>query len=265
VAPFLVPNEAKLSAPTLRHPDLSLTNILLIPGLTKVLGFIDWQDAAILPLFMQAGYPAFCEHDMSRVQSLKKPKLPDDFNVMSTTDKKRARIKFRLEEVSLYYTAATGLENPEHLEALRLPNLGMLQYLIVQTSFPWDADLINLRAALVGITNAWDDISTLPCPISFSGEDLKKALNDALEWKESAEILLAVRDSLGNFEHASDMNQKWRIEMLKHAEAHERDLCWRGWPYKNHDDYSLPPAPGCIPTALVLPPLDGPLNAYGAT
>jgi hypothetical protein len=84
-----------------------------------------------------------------------------------------------------------------------------------------------------------------------------------------------VRDSLGidpeggtepdNFEHASDMNQKWRIEMLKHAEAHERDLCWRGWPYKNNDDYSLPPAPDCIQDTLVLAPPDGPLNAYGAT
>lgn len=253
VAPLLAPKEAELSAPTLRHPDLSLTNILLVPGSTRVLGFIDWQDAAILPLFMQAGYPAFCEHDMSRVQSLKKPKLPDDFNVMSAADKERAKIKFRLEEANLYYTAATGLENPKHLQALRLPNLGMRQYLITQTGFPWDADLINLRAALVGITNAWDDISTLPCPISFSSADLKKALNDASEWKESAEILSAVRDSLGidseggtepdNFEHAWDMNQKWRMEMLKHAEDHERDLCWRGWPYKNNDDSSLPPAP----------------------
>ena len=125
-------------------------------------------------------------------------------------------IKFRLAEANLYYTAATGLQNPQHLRALRLRNLGMRQYLIAQTSFPWDAVLINLKAALVGITNAWDDISTPPCPISFS-EDQEKALHDASEciWKESADILSAVRDSIGidpeggtepnNFERACDI------------------------------------------------------------
>lgn len=148
------------------------------------------------------------------------------------------------------------MKNSRHLQALRLVlrlrNLGLRQYLITQTGFPWAAYLINLRAAPIGVTNAWDEISTLPCPISFSSEEQEKVLNDASEWKESAEILSAVRDSLGidpeggtdpdNFEHARDMNQKWRVEMLKHAEDHERDLCWQGWPYQNNDDSSLPPA-----------------------
>ena len=251
MAPLIVPEEAELSAPILRHPDLSVTNILLSPGSTQILGIIDWQDAAILPLFMLAGYPAFCEHDSSRVQSLKKPELPDNFNEMSTTEQEQAKIKFRFEEANVYYTAGTGLGNPQHLRALRLRNLSMRQYLHAQSGFPWDADLINLKAAVVGMTKAWDDISSKPCPVSFTPEEEGKALDDASEWNESAAILSTVRDSLGidqeggtdpdNFEHACDMNQKWRMEMLKQSEEHERDLCWRVWPYKDDSDTSTPP------------------------
>ncbi|KGM91577.1 uncharacterized protein PADG_12352 [Paracoccidioides brasiliensis Pb18] len=58
-----------LNAPRFRRQDLSLAATPLIPGSAKALGFIDWQDVVILPLFMQAGKqggrPAFREHDVS--------------------------------------------------------------------------------------------------------------------------------------------------------------------------------------------------------
>lgn len=85
------------SAPTLRHPDLSLSNILLAPGSTKVISIIDWQDAVIFPRFMQAGYPAFCEHDSSRPQSLRIPSLPDHFDEMGIDEQRQSRAIFRLE------------------------------------------------------------------------------------------------------------------------------------------------------------------------
>ncbi|KAL1854995.1 hypothetical protein Plec18170_004407 [Paecilomyces lecythidis] len=89
LAPFLTPQEPELTSPILRHPDLSLANVILAPNSTKVLGIIDWQDAAILPLFAQAGYPAFCEHDMTKPQPLKQPKLPDNFESMDPVRKNR--------------------------------------------------------------------------------------------------------------------------------------------------------------------------------
>jgi hypothetical protein len=251
VAPSLVPDKEELSLPTLRHPDLSLTNILLAPNSSNITGFIDWQDAAILPLFMQAGYPAFCEHDRSRPQPMTRPKLPDDFDQLSVEDKEKARVKFRLEEANLYYTAATGINNTPHLQALRLPGLGVRQYLFSQAGFPWDADFVNLRAALVGISQGWEEISSALCPISFSADEQAKAREDSSEWNESSDLLSTFRDSMGidpeggtepaNFEHACNMNKKWRMEMLRHAEKGEQEACWRAWPYKDDNDTS--PAP----------------------
>lgn len=183
----------------LRHPDLSLANILLAPGSTKIAGIIDWQDAVAFPLFMQAGYPAFCEHDWSQSQELKILTLPETFDNMDTEERMEATTKFRLEQANLYYTAATGIRNDAHLRTLQIPHLGMRQYLTQQTGYPWDADVVNLRAALVGVTSShiWGRISTLPCPVSLPEEERERALSESREWDESEALLSRIRDDLG--------------------------------------------------------------------
>jgi hypothetical protein len=254
LAPSLVPPEPISShAPMLRHPDLSLANILLAPGSTKIAGIIDWQDAVAFPLFMQAGYPAFCEHDWSQSQELKIPTLPEAFDNMDAEEWMEATTKFRLKEANLYYTAATGIHNDAHLSTLQIPHLGMRQYLTQQTGYPWDADVVNLRAALVGVTssNIWDRISTLPCPVSFPEEERERALSESREWNESEALLSRIRDDLGvdleggtepgNFEWASRRNLEFRMEFLRQSEDHEREVCWRNWPYKDDEDSSTAP------------------------
>ncbi|EFR02729.1 phosphotransferase enzyme family protein [Nannizzia gypsea CBS 118893] len=197
VALFLVSRQCEMATPILRHPDLSFPNILLSPGTNKIEGVIDWQDASILPLFIQAGYPAFCEHNISQVQSLREPTSPENYEELNEVDRMKVDIKLHLEKANLYYYAATGLENGLHLRALRLPGIWMIQYLISHAGYPWDADLINLKAALVGLTKIWDGIISDPCPISFFPKDEKTILNDAAEWRECEEILLNIQENIG--------------------------------------------------------------------
>ncbi|GAB1197527.1 hypothetical protein APSETT444_006823 [Aspergillus pseudonomiae] len=253
LAPYLIP-PGSYSAPTLRHPDLSLSNILLAPGSSKIISIIDWQDAAIFPRFMQAGYPAFCEHDSSQPQSLHIPSLPDDFDKMDIDEQRQSKAVFRLEEANLYYTAATGVHNDEHMRVLKTPYLGMQQYLLRQTGYPWDADVINLRTALVGITtpSVWSKISSAVCPVVFSDEEREAALAESQEWNESEQLLSRVREHLNidpeggtepdNFERAVEGNRQFRMEMVRQAEAGEREICWCNWPYKDKEDRSMPPA-----------------------
>ncbi|KAK6810576.1 hypothetical protein RU639_013675 [Aspergillus parasiticus] len=252
LAPHLT-RPGSYSAPTLRHPDLSLSNILLAPGSSKIISIIDWQDAAIFPRFIQAGYPAFCEHDSSQPQSLHVPSLPDNFDEMSIDEQRQAKVLFRLKEANLYYTAATGLHNDKHMDVLKTPHLGMQQYLIRQTGYPWDADIINLRAALVGITTSsvWSKISSAVCPVVFSDEEREAAIADSQEWNESEQLLSQVREHLNidpeggtepdNFERAVEGNRQFRMEMARQTEADQREICWRNWPYKDKEDNSMPP------------------------
>jgi hypothetical protein len=253
LAPRLI-RPGSSSAPTLRRPDLSLGNILLTPGSTKIASIIDWQDAVIFPRFMQAGYPALCEHDPSQPQSLQIPSLPDDFDKMDIDQQRQSKAVFRLKEANLYYIAATGIHNDKHMDVLRIPHIGMQQYLIRQTGYPWDADLINLRAALVGITkpSVWSSISSAVCPVVFSDEEREAAMVESQEWNESEQLLSRAREYIGidmeggtepeNFERASELNRQFRLEMVRQAEVGEEELCWRTWPYKDDGDDKMPPS-----------------------
>lgn len=139
------------------------------------------------------------------------------------------------------------------MNLLRLPHLGMRQYLLRQTGYPWDADLINLRAALVGITtpSVWSSISSAACPVVFSDEEREAAMVESQEWNESEQLLSQVRDHFDidleggtepeNFERAAEGNRQFRMEMVRQAEVDERELTWRNWPYKDDEDDSMPP------------------------
>nr|XP_003188904.1 mitochondria protein Fmp29 [Aspergillus niger CBS 513.88] len=253
LAPSLVPTNPDHTSPILRHPDLNLNNILIAPNSAKIASIIDWQDSIIFPLFMQAGYPAFCEHDSSKTQSLQIPSLPDTFSNMSIEEQMEAKAEFRSEEANLYSTAATGLYNDIHWSTLKIPYLGMRHYLYQQTGYPWDGDVINLRAGLVAITTShvWSNITSECCPVTFSDQERRTAMEESNEWNESEELLTIIRNDLGidpeggtepaKFEWASRRNLEYRLEMLRQAEEDERDICWRNWPFKDDTDFSSPP------------------------
>ncbi|KAI9680618.1 MAG: hypothetical protein M1817_004058 [Caeruleum heppii] len=251
-APHLIPKQEDLSSPTLRHPDLHQSNVFLCPQSKQILSIIDWQGAAILPFFTQSGYPVLCDHEPGRPQSLEKPRLSESFDEMTLEEQEKALLKLKHEQANLYYTAATGLKCERHLRALRLPSLEMRQYLITQAGMPWDGDLVNLRAALVGVHSKWTDlVGDHPCPISFTDDEMRIAMQESKEWNEAAEILATIRDSLGidgeggtdpeNYDRACMLNREWRMQMLKEAKAEEREQCWRIWPFKDDDEDSKVP------------------------
>lgn len=59
---------------------------------------------------------------------------------LSAEEKTQALVKHRMDEINLYYTAATGIHNDKHIQALRHPYLAVRRYLIHQTGYPRDAD-----------------------------------------------------------------------------------------------------------------------------
>ncbi|KAL8714703.1 MAG: hypothetical protein Q9225_006528 [Loekoesia sp. 1 TL-2023] len=247
VAPYLIPKDEDLSSPTLRHPDLHESNIFLYPKSTRISGIIDWQGASIIPLFLQSGYPAFCDHDSGRPQPLDKPKLSDSFDKMNPEEQEQAILKLKHEQVNLYYTAATILKHKGHTRALRLPYVAMRQFLIKQAGMPWDGDLVSLRAALIGVRSKWNDlVGEHPCPIPFTDEEMEVAMKENEEWNEAAELLATIRKTLGidgeggthpqNYDRACALNREVRIRMLMQAKAEEKERCWQIWPFKDDDD-----------------------------
>ena len=247
MAPYIVPKQEDLATPTLRHPDLHQSNIFLCPQSQQILGIIDWQGASVLPFFVQSGYPALCDHVPWRSLTLEKPKLSDNLDNMDPEEQDEALMKLKHEQTNLYYTAATGLKCELHMRALRLPYLEMRQYLIKQAGMPWDGDLVNLRASLMGIRSKWNDlVGEHPCPISFTDEEVRVAMEESEEWNEAAEVLVTVRKSLGideeggtdldNYNSACVLNRELRMQMLKETKPEEQERCWQIWPFKDNED-----------------------------
>lgn len=117
---------------------------------------------------------------------------------MSPVEQQEALMDLKHKKANLDYTAATGLKCESHMEALRLPYLDMRQYLIQQAGMPWDGDLVNLRAALIGVHSKWDAlVGERACPISFTDEEVRSAMQESREWNEAAEVLTTIRDTLG--------------------------------------------------------------------
>ena len=117
---------------------------------------------------------------------------------------------------------------------------------------PWDGDLVNLRAALIGIYSKWKDlVGEFPCPISFTDEEVQVGMKESTEWNEAAEALASIRDVLGidgeggtdpeNYDRACALNKEWRIQMLKEVMPEERERCWQIWPFKDNDEDSSAP------------------------
>lgn len=252
VAPYIIPKDPELSVPILRHPDLSLANILLAPDSNKICSFIDWQDASVLPLFMQAGYPFFCENDGSKPQSLKIPQLPENFEQLSEEDQHREKVEHHLKLANLHWATATGLYNQTHLKALQIPGLSFKQYLLTQSAYPWDADLINLRRCLVEFYQNWSEMSSDPCPLSFSKGEQELARKESVEWNEGAAIRATMRELMQmdfeggvyaeDYDVARQVNAEMRLEMVKNAAPHERVHTWQTYPFKDDADESLPPS-----------------------
>ncbi|CAI7592417.1 unnamed protein product [Penicillium viridicatum] len=163
------------------------------------------------------------------------PSLPDDFDKMGIEQQRQCRAVFRLEEANLYYTAATGVYNEEHMDLLRLPYLGMRRYLLRRAGCPWDAD---------------SGVSSAACPVVLGDGEREAAMVESQEWNESEQLLSQVRQHLDidleggtepdNFERAVEGNRKFRMEMVRQAEVDQREICWRNWPYKDDEEDSMP-------------------------
>ena len=95
LAPSLVPDDDALTTFCLRHPDLNLDNLKVSidsSGL-QICSLLDWQHAAVLPLFLHAGMPYDIQNEEDEVsRRMTEPNLPDDFDKRSKNGRRRSSV-----------------------------------------------------------------------------------------------------------------------------------------------------------------------------
>lgn len=247
VCPYLSPARQTSSRSTIWHWDLHAPNIFVDTD-GKITCLIDWQDAWAGPLFLQAKHPRLVRYDEPFMLE-----FPDDYKDLQDPDE-RAKIKSRVERSIVQWTYETETRNAnlDLHDVFHLPQ-GRTRYQTVHfAADTWGGDIMPFRQCLIRIQRLfipiswplskrvnrqekfrhWNEYNTgIPCPISFSEEELDQHIRDGKGWNETADFWdslegIAHRDgwtSTEGYEHAFEIFAQLREAGLKSLEGGELD------------------------------------------
>ncbi|KAH7317928.1 phosphotransferase family protein [Rhexocercosporidium sp. MPI-PUGE-AT-0058] len=249
VAPHLIPKGEPLNVPTIRHPDLSPSNILISDS-GDITGIIDWQHATILPLFLQAKIPKhFQNYGDDDSENFRRPELPEDFANMTNSAKEKELERYRRRQVHYFYLGYTSDLNKAHFHAMGKYNLVLRNQLYDTAGRPWEGDNTSLQAQLIKAIAKWSEISSLEedCPVRYSPAEVEECLDRDAKQNHVNEQMQQVRDFIGfnidglvpneEFESARE-----RVELIKNelAEGADTDEQRREfdkiWPFQDHEE-----------------------------
>jgi hypothetical protein len=255
VTRHLVPNESWLHKPTIRHPDLTPNNIIVNDQL-EIVSVIDRQHCTVLPLFLQAGIPAFFQnYGDPESDTLAKPELPDEMEGLDEEEREQELELYQRRHTHFYYMGATSSKNKPHFKAL-MEDAGLLRRKLYQhADEPWEGNNIPLKADLAILTQHWEDLfpkvepngNDCPCPISFTDAEMSEILDGITKQEQADRQMEILRGIIGigadgwvsneGFEDAARKAAEMRVEALKCANtALERELTIRHWPFDDHDE-----------------------------
>lgn len=268
LAPHLeLPPTHRFSRPVLRHPDFSPSNIIVTPS-NDIVGILDWQHAAVLPLCLIAGIPKhFQNWGDPPSDKLEKPEtqLPDNFQNLSAEEQESVRETIRKRLVHFYYAASMMRHFPDHFDAFRDGNAMLRAKLFDRAGAPWEGDSISLKYAIIQAQSQWpmhlkeennssrpasakDGEEIVECPIKYSGQEIKQCIDLYKQENEKMQELEEMRELLGtdalgwvptteHLNQSKDMVQVIKTGMLEHSSTEiERIAVHEHFPFDDHDE-----------------------------
>ncbi|KIM38483.1 hypothetical protein M413DRAFT_19995 [Hebeloma cylindrosporum] len=260
LAPFLVPGEDSLSAFCIRHPDLTDSNLKVSTDSSglQILSMLDWQHAAVLPLFLHAGMPGVIQNEGDEVsRQMTKPRLPDNFDELSDEEKAWEMELLRRRHVHYHYNLSTAAHNRIHHRGMVYSLNPFRRRIFNHATAAWEGETINLLYALIDMTVGWASFAKdgTPCPVVFTEEEEVAAENlyQALSNAERGESML--RDNVGygcetwvpvaHYEDAKALGQELKrrtLEALAEDEETTKEMyaaAEANWPLDDVDEEEL--------------------------
>ena len=249
VAPHLVPKEEHLNLPTIRHPDLSPSNIF-ISASGNITGIIDWQHAAIVPVFLQAKIPKhFQNYGDDNSEDFRRPKLAENFATMTDSNKEIEMELYRRRQVHYFYVGYTSRLNKAHFHAMGKYDLVLRNQLYDTAGRPWEGDNTSLQAELIKIMAHWSEIASPEDnpPVQYSPVEVEECLDRDAKQKNADGQMQQVRDSIGinvegwvqneEFKSAIEKAKLMKSEMAQAADTEgERRELDEHWPFQDHEE-----------------------------
>ncbi|KAF8884331.1 kinase-like domain-containing protein [Infundibulicybe gibba] len=254
LAPSLVPDDGSLRTFCIRHPDLHTGNLRVSVDSTslQILSVLDWQHAAVLPLFLHAGMPDEIQNEEDEVsRSMAEPQLPDGFNELSEGKQQWEMELLRRRLVHYHYVISTMAYNKVHLKGLAYPMNPFCRRIFVHATAPWEGETIKLLWALIEMVASWESFTTdnTPCPVAFTKDEIVAAmkLNEALADADKNERALRKLVGYGPetwvpvayYEEAMASSQEVKRKALEAFSEDERARAEETWPLNDMDEAEL--------------------------
>ncbi|PVH71026.1 phosphotransferase family protein [Cadophora sp. DSE1049] len=249
VAPHLVPKAEQLNVPTIRHPDLSPSNIFISDS-GDITGIIDWQHTTILPIFLQAKIPKhFQNYGDDDSENFRRPELAEDFANMTSSDKEVEMERYRRRQVHYFYLGYTSDLNKAHFHAMGKYNLVLRSQLYDTAGRPWEGDNTSLQAQLIKTMAQWSEIASPEDnpPVRYSPAEVEECLDRHAKQNSVDEQMQQVRDFIGinidglvlndEFESARERARLIKDELAEGADTEEeRREFDKLWPFQDHEE-----------------------------
>lgn len=180
LAPSLVPDDDSLSDFCIRHPDLTDSNLKVSADSSglQILSVLDWQHAAVLPLFLHAGMPDVIQNEEDEVsRRMVEPKLPDDFDKLSEEKQEWEMELLRRRLVHYHYNLSTATYNRIHHKGLVYPLNTFRRRIFNHAAAMWEGETIKLLYALMDMVSGWASFAKdgTPCPVVFTEDEKARA------------------------------------------------------------------------------------------
>ncbi|KAH8930233.1 hypothetical protein BT69DRAFT_1235122 [Atractiella rhizophila] len=160
--PDFLPSLPDITCPILWHPELSLANIMVSEsGDATITGLLDWQDACVGPLFMQASLAPALAYRGSRIEVpegvLEKPSLPDlDGLPQEEIDAIRLEHKFAMRWKAYQARSVLSAANTTRRIAASFPNASELANFPQLVLRSWSDGLTPYREAILKCLENWE-------------------------------------------------------------------------------------------------------------
>lgn len=248
LAPAMVPPAELTHSPTLWHPDLHLDNVFVDPETKQITRIIDWQSAAVMPLFYQRGVPVMFKHPGPISDDWVLPKHPEGYDGLEESEKARIDIDQRSQTCHKYYLAETSSTNATHWAALQLKDVDVRTEPSRLVQNVWECrDVFFFRRALIEIVEQWHSLCPErgPCPVKFSKQELASHETEEESLCIVSEILSLFREKWdlpsngmvprADFDRIQTALAELRDSFIEDADD-EAERAARIWPYQDTDD-----------------------------
>ncbi|KAI9681332.1 MAG: hypothetical protein M1817_002615 [Caeruleum heppii] len=203
--PHIMPKDKNVTFPTLWHTDLHHDNIFVdTSDPSQITGIIDWQEIWAAPFFTQARFASAFDCDEDYPDGIVMPRLPEDYDDLSETDKSRADAGLKAIKLKKFYEIASRKFNPLLFRAMDAiqeeddedVSLSAIFDLVGRS---WIDGPIPLRWLLMQVAKKWPGLTEdagVPCPITFSAEEMARCKTEADAWAESHQPFELLRSRL---------------------------------------------------------------------